>query len=66
MSGQTKARGCGNKKQHDTRASAEDQIRRLQNRFGSVQGEYRAYDCPHCDYWHVGHRGRRQRQGYRR
>lgn len=58
----TKRRECVGKKRHDTKVSALEQIAQRQLHFGAAPGEYRAYHCPHCGRWHVGHRGTRDRK----
>lgn len=49
----TKSRACDGKPRH-TETSARTHVTRLVQG-GTAEGSVRAYDCKHCDHWHVGH-----------
>jgi hypothetical protein len=44
---------CGTKRRFDTKEIAEGQMAKAT---GSDVGEYNAYFCDFCHYWHFGHR----------
>jgi hypothetical protein len=50
-------RACGKKTRHATEADARAHIAALHHKKG-YQGQMRAYRCPFCHGWHVGHTGR--------
>lgn len=49
----TKRRACDGKPDL-TEAAARAWVRRLEAH-GTAPGRATAYDCKHCDHWHVGH-----------
>lgn len=59
----TRARECGTKRQHATRAAAEGHIWWMVSTLGARRARFRAYRCKHCGCWHVGHarKGRHQK-----
>lgn len=56
----TKARECGNKTAHPSKAAAEAHAWSLV-RAGTRAGRMAVYRCKHCGSWHVGHKKRRRR-----
>lgn len=55
MASGTKQRGCVGKQRHDTRRDAIAAIASLGKRRGAFTPRLTAYQCKHCDGWHVGH-----------
>lgn len=53
MKRRTRARMCAGKVPHESREAARGQLRSLFRRNGAVR--MRAYRCPFCKSWHVGH-----------
>lgn len=56
----SRARECGTKQRHATRAEAKAHRAALV-RSGSPVSGLSIYRCPHCGAFHVGHRKRRRR-----
>ncbi len=54
----TKARECGSKQKHATKAKAEEHRWALV-RSGSRPAALSIYKCKFCGSWHVGHSSRR-------
>lgn len=56
----SRARECGAKQRHATKAKAEEHLWSLV-RNGTRRARMAVYHCKHCGEWHVGHakRGRR-------
>lgn len=52
----TKARSCGRKQRHSTRADALAHMLSLVRDTGTPVGAMSVYRCPYCGHWHVGHR----------
>lgn len=57
----TKARTCGQKARHASKADAERHLFALVRNTGTAPRGMSVYRCPHCGSWHVGHRKRRRR-----
>ena len=47
-----KARQCGNKRRHDSDCAA--RVALIKHHGDNPQ--YNVYLCPHCHFWHVGHK----------
>lgn len=54
-------RQCRGKVRHSARAKAEAHIRHLITMGHARPGELRAYPCPLCGAFHVGHKSKQQR-----
>lgn len=50
----TSKKVCRTKIQHDTKTSAQTHAVRLCADRQKPPGHWRPYDCPWCNYWHVG------------
>lgn len=57
----TKARACGTKARHATKAEAEAHLWALVRDTGTRPGAMSIYRCPYCKSWHIGHRKRARR-----
>lgn len=53
----SKARECGAKQRHDTKAAAEAHVWSLV-KAGTRRSRMQVYRCRHCGAWHVGHKRR--------
>lgn len=51
-------RECEGKARYEHRDQAEARVRDLQR--GQLATRMHTYRCPHCGFWHVGHRPRRR------
>lgn len=58
----TKARECGTKFRHDSKAGADAQAASLHRNRAATPATAHVYRCPHCGGWHVGHRKQRGRR----
>lgn len=56
----TKARECGQKQRHATKAAATERLWAL-IRSGTRRSRMQVYPCSFCKGWHVGHTKRRRR-----
>lgn len=46
---------CGHKARHPDEQGARIAIFKLAQAYGGKLGLMRAYKCPHCGAWHIGH-----------
>lgn len=51
----TRARTCGRKQRHATKAEAREQLEALVRK-GANRNQHNVYKCRFCGCWHVGHK----------